>query len=110
MKLWMILVPTMMGEENKPIRTRFHRVWDKKVYEITKGLTVLHPSKGHWVSPDGEIFSERMIPVQIACTEEQIEEIADMTANYYRQKAVMYYLVSEKVVIKHYGKEKNETS
>lgn len=102
MKLWRILVPTILND--KPIRTRYHRVWDKKVRAITGGLTILMPAKGHWVAPDGELFIERMIPVEIVATDEQIEKISDMTAKYYNQLAIMYYLVSERVVIKNYAK------
>lgn len=98
--LWEILVPTMM--DGKPVRTRYHRVWDAKVRALSKGLTILTPSKGQWVSPDGELFVERMIPVRIACTDVQIELIADTTAEYYKQQAVMYYKVSDIVIIKHY--------
>ena len=101
-KLWEILVPTEM--DSKPIRTRYHRVWDTKVREMAGGLTVLRPAIGYWDSPEGELFKERMIPVRIKCTEEEIEHIADWTASYYKQEAVMYTLVSEKCVIKHYGK------
>lgn len=100
-KLWEILVPTIM--DDKPIRTRFHRVWDKKVREVAGGLTVLRPAKGYWVNPKGELFEERMIPVRIKCSEKQIEHIADLTAQYYKQEAIMYTLVSERCVIKHYG-------
>jgi hypothetical protein len=32
-----------------------------------------------------------------------MELIADMTAEYYTQEAVMFYLVSNEVVVKHYG-------
>lgn len=103
--LWEILVPTVRRKDGKPLRTRFHRVWDSKVREMAGGLTVLSPVKGQWVSPDKELFSERMIPVRIACTEAQIDRIADMTAEYYDQLAVMYYRIADNVVLKHYGTE-----
>jgi len=101
--LWEILVPTVRRKDGKPIRTRYHRVWDGKVRAIAGGLTILQPAKGQWVSPSGELFSERMIPVRVACSEEQIDKIADMTAVYYDQLAVMYYRVADKVTVKHYG-------
>lgn len=101
--LWEILVPTVRRKDGKPIRTRYHRVWDGKVRSIAGGLTILQPAKGQWVSPSGGLFSERMIPVRIACSEEQIDKIADMTAVYYDQLAVMYYRVADKVTVKHYG-------
>lgn len=96
-----ILVPTI-SNEGKPFRTRYHKVWDEKVRAITGGLTIIPPIRGQWVSSEGELFKERMIPVRIACSKEQIEQIADITAKYYDQKAIMYYLVSEDVTIKNY--------
>ena len=101
---WEILVPTQTNE-GKGIRLRYHKVWDEKVRAITNGLSIIPPIKGQWISNDGELFSERMIPVRIACTEEQINTIADMTAKYYNQKAIMFYLITDKVVIKHYTNE-----
>lgn len=98
-ELWEILVPTVRNDGH-PFRTRYHRVWDAKVRAITGGLTVLHPAKGQWVAPDGRLFAERMIPVRIACTQEQIEKIADFTIDHYQQIAVLYYRVSDKVFIK----------
>lgn len=101
LKLFEILVPTI-SNEGKPYHTRYHRVWDKKVREITGGLTVIPPVKGQWVSNNGNLFQERMIPVRIACTPDQIDRIADMTAKYYSQLAIMFYLISENVTIKNY--------
>ena len=99
--LYEILVPTV-SNEGKPFRTRYHRVWDAKVRIITGGLTILHPAKGQWVSPEGDLFAERMIPVRIMCTEDEIKKIADVTAKYYNQKAIMYYCVSNDVKIINY--------
>lgn len=99
---WEILVPTQ-SNEGKPFRTRFHKVWDKKVRNITGGLTIIHPIKGQWISSEGELFSERMIPVRIACSESQIDLISDITAKYYNQKAILYYLITDRVIIKKYS-------
>ena len=101
LELWEILVPTVRRVDGIPYRTRFHRVWDKKVKDISRGLTILPISKGQWISPEGEIFHERMIPVRIACTSEQIVQIIDMSMLYYDQLAIMAYRISEHVVIKH---------
>ena len=101
-QLWEILVPTIRRSDGKPIRTRYHRVWDEKVRAIAGGLTILQPSKGQWISPKGDLFNERMIPVRVACTEEQIHAISDMTAKYYSQIAIMFYRVSDLVVVKEY--------
>lgn len=95
--LWEILVPTVIN--GKPIRTRYHRVWDHKVHDIAGGMTILRPVKGAWISPTNEKHEERMIPVRIMCDEKTIKEIALYTLDYYKQEAVMYYLISEKSVI-----------
>jgi hypothetical protein len=56
--LWEILVPTERRKkgakgETRYYTTRYHRVWDSKVRAITGGLTILPPTKGQWVSPEG---------------------------------------------------------
>lgn len=101
MNLYEILVPTVRND-GRPFRLRFHRIWDANVRQIAGGLTVFFPAKGTWTSPNGEVFQERMIPVRIACTEEQIHRIAEFTGIYYSQIAVMYYQVSDKVFIKEF--------
>jgi hypothetical protein len=104
-ELYEILVPTVRPD-GRPISTRFHRVWDAKVRAIAGGLTVLQPARGQWVAPCGTLFAERMIPVRIACTAEQMDAIADMTARYYEQLAVMFWRVSTDVHVRHYDKER----
>lgn len=99
--LYEILVPTVRRVDDMPIRTRFHRVWDAKVRAISNGLTILAPAKGQWVSPDGKLFAERMIPVRIVATPDQMTAIAHMTLAYYDQLAIMYYRVSDDVTILH---------
>jgi len=108
--LYEILVPTQMDRVVRtgvvksacPISVKYHRLWDAKVHAIAGGLTILQPGKGYWVSPDQTLFHERMIPVRIYCTPDQIEQIADITAHHYNQRAVMFYLISSTVTIKHY--------
>jgi hypothetical protein len=99
--LWEILVPTVRRVGGKPYTTRFHRVWDSKVREISGGLTVLTPAKGQWVAPTGELHSERMIPVRIVASREQIDRIIDLTIVYYDQLAVLCYKLSDEVIVKH---------
>lgn len=51
--MWEILVPTK-SNEGKPFRTRYHRVWDAKVREISGGLTILPVVKGQCTLPQRE--------------------------------------------------------
>lgn len=100
--LWEILVPTVRSDDpTKFYRTRYHRVWDEEVRKITGGLTVMTPVKGQWLSNSNELFVERMIPVRIVATREQIERIIDMTIDYYDQQAVLCYRLSSEVILKH---------
>lgn len=101
-ELWEILVPTTRRVGGKPYRTRYHRVWDAKVRALAGGLTILRPAIGQWVSPEGALFKERMIPVRVACTRAQIDAIIDFTLVYYDQLAVMAHKVSSEVIIKHH--------
>lgn len=101
MQMWQILIPTTTPE-GKPIRTRFHRVWDEKVRTLTGGLTILRPSKGIWTNPSvGDIYCERMIPVLIKCDSDTIDQIIDISLKYYRQQAIMAYKVSDDVIVRH---------
>lgn len=102
--LWEVLVPrqTNSGEE---IKLEFHQEWDQRVREITGGLTILKTAKGQWISPDGKLFVEPMIPVRVMASKRQMGIIVDFTAEHYKQEAVMFYRVSKKVKIKHFLKK-----
>ena len=92
--MYEVIVPTIYGDTMKPIRTKHHKEWDKRVMKITGGLTILSTAKGKWVH-DGIEYPERVIPVRIMCSAKQAEEIGRMTLEHYRQKAVLYYKVSD---------------
>jgi len=96
--LWEILVPTVRND-GRPFKLRYHKVWDDKVKAIAGGLTVVAPVRGTWVSSDDETFQERMIPVRIMCSRDEIMKIATMTKGYYEQLAVMVYRISSEVFI-----------
>lgn len=98
--MWEILVPTA-NNEGKPFRTRYHRVWDVKVRRLSHGLTILSPVRGQFVAPDGELFTERMIPVRIMCPREDINKIIDFTMRYYDQDAVLAYMISSDCILKY---------
>jgi hypothetical protein len=85
---------------NKPVRTRHHKEWDKVVRSISGGLTILKPAKGQWLHPQShELFEERVIPVRVACTQQQIQEIMRFTLKHYQQIAVMAYQISHNVLV-----------
>ncbi len=88
-------------EKANSYSTRYHRVWDEKVRSISGGLTIMTPAKGQWVAPCGELYAERMIPVRIIATREEIEKIIDLTMVYYDQLAILCYKVSDEVILRH---------
>jgi hypothetical protein len=101
MYLWEILIPTVFGDTEKPIRTKHHKEWDKFVRKFSDGLTILHfKTHGQWICPKSkELIEERMIPVRIACEAADIEKIIQFTLKHYRQKVVMAYQISDKVLM-----------
>lgn len=97
--LWEILVPTV-SNSGKPFTVRHHRQWDQMVTDIAGGMTLVQPVRGTWVEPDtSATFTERMIPVRILCTREQIVEICKETARFYDQIAVLATLVATETVM-----------
>ena len=115
--LWEILVPCAWNS-GRPIHTRHHKMWDERVRKITKGLTIFSVGKGQWITPEGVEFLERVIPVRIMCTVDEIRQIANITIAHYEQEAVFFYVVSEIVGTQHAtdkqranftGAHKNET-
>lgn len=100
-ELWEILVPCQRNN-GRPFSTKHHREWDKRVRALSKGLTIMTPAKGQWISAEGKLYEDRVIPVRIACGEKTIRRVMDITAQHYDQKAVMAYRVSDLVIIKDY--------
>ena len=104
LSLWKILVPTHYNSESK-IEVEHHKVWDKFVQNNTNGLTINKPSKGIWVSGNDTTYEETMIPVEIACTENEIEKIIEFTAKHYKQIAVFCAEISPNVKLYNYDTE-----
>jgi hypothetical protein len=95
------------GKGIRPVKVRHHIVWDKKVRKISGGLTIHPVAKGQWVSPEDELFCERMIPVRVMAYYEQMDEIINFTIKHYHQRAVLAYRVSNWTVLR-YKKEGKE--
>ena len=101
-QLWLILVPTHFNNHEK-VDIEHHKEWDHFVEKITNGLTIESSSRGIWINNDGIKYEERMIPVKIVCTPEQISDISDFTAKHYMQEAICYYKISDTVFIINYS-------
>jgi hypothetical protein len=99
-QLWEILVPSVANDGAK-YSLDHHKFWDRQVRDISGGLTVLKPAKGHWRPPESAEYQvEEMIPVRLLCTREQIERVVDFTLEHYDQKAVLAYRISDEVILR----------
>jgi len=99
-ELWEILVP---ASNNKDLNFTYehHKEWDAFVKNLTGGVTIMKTAKGQWISPDGKLYIDRMIPCRIVCTEDQISEIIDFTIEHYSQEAILAYRISTNVILRH---------
>jgi hypothetical protein len=68
---------------------------------LTGGLTIMKSAQGHWLSPAGKLYSEKIIPCTIMGTEEQILKIVDFTIHHYNQEAVTFFKISDESYIRH---------
>lgn len=99
--LWKVFVPTEFGDTRKIIRKRHHKQWDQYVRKMAGGSTREPVANGEWIEPHTQkLYAERIIPVYIYCTRNQIDRIIDFTLKHYRQKAVMAYKVSDDVILR----------
>ncbi len=55
-RLYELLV-LQYSNEGREYLVEYYKIWDEKVREIARGLTILKPAKGHWVSPREELFA-----------------------------------------------------
>lgn len=94
--LWEILVPSHSNEGTE-YQLDHHKEWDKKVRDISGGLTILRTAKGEWSNDEGRLFFDKMIPVRIYCSEPDIDRIIGLTLSHYDQEAVLAYEVSTNV-------------
>jgi hypothetical protein len=98
MILWEILVPTQFEDNKKPVRLAHHRRWDLYASKFSNGLTIIRPAKGYWTH-EGKLYSDRVIPVRLTCSRQELEKILKFTKSHYRQIAVMAYKLSSEVII-----------
>jgi len=97
--MWEILVPASSPE--MPFTMKHHKEWDEYVKAVAGGITINRTAKGEWISPDGTLFKDRIIPVRIMCTEAEIEKIIEFTISHYTQEAVLAYEISNHVKLRY---------
>ena len=101
--VWIVLVPAENNNRSEFL-VEHHQRWDAFVRKITGGVTIMKSAKGHWLSPTGKLYSEKVIPCTIICTKEQVLQIVEFTATHYHQEAIAYYKISDEAYIYHTAK------
>jgi len=105
--LWEILIPINDNVLHYVTEASHRRIreWQEKVAATTGGLTILKSRIGEYVSTHHALIKEPMLPILIACTEKDILSIADFTASFFHQDAIMFYQVSPLATIRTYPSE-----
>jgi hypothetical protein len=105
-EMWEILVPA--SNKIQEFTYEHHKAWDEFVIGISGGITIMKTVKGEWVSPNNVRFKDRMIPVRIKCSADDIDKIIDFTIKHYEQEAVLAYKISEEVILRNKSELEDE--
>jgi hypothetical protein len=97
--MWEILVPA--STENNEFSYEHHKQFDDFVKQKASGLTIMKSAKGEWISPDGRLFKDKMIPCRICCSHTNIREIMRFALEHYRQESILAYMISNHVKMLH---------
>jgi|SRR6478609_1959042 len=102
MKLWEILIPVRDNEGNAyPEGTREHFL--ELLLQNVGGYSIGTTYRGAWRDESGITQEEYMLPVRIALEDDMnIEYWVNHVGYIFKQKAVMYTLLSNHSIIKHY--------
>ena len=103
--LWEILIPCSWSD-GVWIDIAVHEKWDKRCREISTGLTILRSVKGVW-EDDSQEYVERMIPVRLVATRDDIMALVKFTKEFYKQAAIMCYKLSDDVILYRGTNDKN---
>lgn len=93
-RIYQILVP-VCDNDGKVFPMAHHWEWDSRVQEIAGGLTLMNSVRGRYLG--GSV--ERMIPVNIAATYDEMQQVTAYTLDHYQQEAVLFWLVADKAMI-----------
>lgn len=94
-KLYEIQIPVapnlpevFICDKNGNFNQEYHDRFLAKVLTVANGYTALPIVEGAWINGSGKTFIEKMIPVRIFCTDENITEIASFAKRHYDQEAI----------------------
>jgi hypothetical protein len=93
--VWRIMVPVYYNDGRR-IPDRVHLEWQDEVVKISRGWTMHATALGAWLEDGASLpLIEDMTPVDILCTEDQLDAIINLTGRLYNQKIVFAYKVTE---------------
>ncbi len=93
--LFEILIPTHFN--NGPlILDEHHNKFYKEILDYSGGLTLSQPLIGYWDN-SGSLEKETTFFLRFTSTDKQAEKIAKLAKIHYKQQAIMYYKLSDKV-------------
>lgn len=95
--MWEIFVPA--SSDDNEFTYDHHKQFDEYVKQKAGGITILRGAKGEWISPEGKLFKDRIIPCRICCSQCDILGIMKFALKHYRQKAIMAYKISDQVLM-----------
>jgi len=95
--MWEIFVPA--SNNDMEFSYEHHKMFDEFVKQKAGGITILRGAKGEWISPEGDLYKDRIIPCRICCTRDDMDCIMRFALNHYNQKAIMAYKLSDQVLI-----------
>jgi len=72
----------------------------KYVLKMSGGSTENPWSSGKWIH-EGQLYNDRIVPVYFFATAEQAERLAKFAVKLFKQKVVVYFLVSDRVHLCH---------
>lgn len=97
--MWEILIPA--SNNNKIFTLKHHKQFDEFVRQKAGGLTIMKSAKGEWISPDGRLFKDKMIPCRICCSHTHIRDIMLFALEHYKQESILAYMISNHVKMLH---------
>jgi hypothetical protein len=93
--VWRVMVPVYYNDGRR-IPDRVHLEWQDELVKISRGWTMHATALGAWLEDGASLPQiEDMRPVDILCTEEQLDAIIDLSGRLYKQKEVFAYKVTE---------------
>jgi hypothetical protein len=93
--VWRVMVPVYYNDGRR-IPDRVHLEWQDEVVKISRGWTMHATALGAWLEDGASLpLIEDMRPVDILCTEKQLDIIIPVTGRLFKQKVVFAYKLTE---------------